>query len=107
MAALFSLGTANRASPSKESYAAKNKGKVGAGWLGALRAQPLTSPGPLNQTPLPLFLHLKPESVMTAVTSEGYLEELARHSLTVCAPLYLPDPISSALPHSLCPSHTS
>lgn len=37
-------------------------------------------PGPRNQMPLPLFLHLEPESVMTAVTSEGYLEELARHS---------------------------
>lgn len=56
--------------------------------------------------PLYLFLHLKSESVMIAVTSEGYLEELARYSLIVCVPLYLPDPISSALLHSLCPSHT-
>lgn len=48
MAAPFSVGKANRASPYKESYAAKDKGKVGAGRAGAFRAQPLTSPGPLN-----------------------------------------------------------
>ena len=48
MAAPFSVGRANRASPYKESFAAKDKGTVGTGRAGAFGAQPLTSRGPLN-----------------------------------------------------------